>query len=312
MTARWVIGRGLLGGAISARFSDDVFRWPIRWADPDTSSTDLTDGLAAFLTDDPNDWEIYWSAGAGVTGTPQAVLRDEVAVFDRFLGSVKALGDPRLAVGRLFLASSVGGVYAGNPTPPFTETSAVSPLSPYGSAKAEMESAARRLSEQHGLRTFIARVSNLYGPGQDLSKGQGLISVIAKTYLTRSPASIFVSMDTIRDYIFVEDCAKVVIASMSRLADGTPGSSVTKIVGSSVGTTIGALTGEFNRVLRRRPLIVLGSGNASGQARDLRVRSAVWTDLDSLVSTTLPAGINATFSSLLTSAIQSHTRSSVS
>jgi UDP-glucose 4-epimerase len=55
--------------------------------------------------------------------------------------------------------------------------------------------------------------------------------------------------------------------------------------------SIAAIIGEYSRLRRKRPLVVIRAGSAVGQAPDLRVRSTVWTDLDGLVRTTLPEGL---------------------
>lgn len=295
---RWVIGRGLLGRAVERELGGEVFTTDVRWSDEDACIADLRDGLDAFGASDAAEWEIYWCAGAGVTSSGRSVFDREIRVFATFVDSLSRLPGGAAARGALFLASSVGGAYAGNRRPPFSEFSPARPLSPYGEAKLRMESIVRECSEATGMRSFIARITNLYGPGQDLTKGQGLISTIARTYLTGQPASIFVPLDTIRDYLFVTDCARVVVRGTAKLRSSPPAACVLKIVGSASAVSIGALIGEFSRLRRRRPLIVLGAGNASGQAPDLRVRSVVWTDLDDAVSTTLPEGIAATFESL--------------
>ena len=68
-----------------------------------------------------------------------------------------------------------------------------------------------------------------------------------------------------------------------------------KILASGRSTTVAELLGVFARVSRRRPPVVLGdSPSRKFQVRDLRLRSMVWTDLDRLVTTTLPVGIDAT------------------
>ena len=68
-----------------------------------------------------------------------------------------------------------------------------------------------------------------------------------------------------------------------------------KIVGAMNAVSIGALLGEVARVRRRPVPLVLGQGDSTGQASDLRVRSEVWTDLDGLVATTLPEGLGALY-----------------
>lgn len=294
-TSEWIIGRGLLGSAIISQLGDAVFTTPVTWADAEQSRQDLRDGLARFLAGAEGRWSIYWCAGRGVTSTPREVMLSEAAVFRSFLDDIAALPRDVLDRGHLFLASSVGGAFAGSASPPFTEDTVPVPLSAYGETKLIMEQSLRDMAERHGLRGFIARITNLYGPGQDLGKGQGLISVIVESYVTGRPVSIYVPLDTLRDYIYVDDCATVIIAGMKRLAAEPSGRVVTKIVGAMDALSIGAIMGEMSR-LRRKPVpVVTGQGNSTGQASDLRVRSIVWPELDSLVSTTLPAGLGAIY-----------------
>ncbi|WAB81873.1 NAD-dependent epimerase/dehydratase family protein [Microcella daejeonensis] len=300
--AELIIGRGLLGRAVLERLRPGTPAASVRWGDADQAVDDLVAAANAVIASARGGWQLYWCAGAGVTATSAEALETEVAVFRRFLTELEDLPEQVRHRGTVFLASSVGGAYAGAGSPPYDEHSPTRALSPYGVAKLKMEQALADSSASSGIRSFIARITNLYGPGQDLSKGQGLISTIARTYITNQPASIFVPLDTIRDYVYAADCAAVIVAGVARTRGLGPGSSVVKVIGSSHAVSIGALVGEFGRLMRRPPLIVLGAGNASGQAPDLRVRSAVWPDLDALISTTLPEGISRTHRSLLRSA----------
>ena len=293
---RWIIGRGLLGSAIEESRPDAPFRAVIDWSTPEASVRDLSAALDRFSRAvGDGEWEIYWSAGRGVTSTPRAVMEVEADVFEAFLTRVDSVLGGRAERGRMFLASSVGGAYAGSAEPPFTESTPPHPMSAYGEVKLRMERALQDTATRSGVRAVIARVTNIYGPGQDLGKGQGLISVIVESYVTGRPVSIFVSLDTLRDYIYVTDCARVIDAAMTRVAGEAAGTTVVKIVGAMNALSVGAIIGEISR-LRRKPVpIVLGQGSAAGQASDLRVRSEVWPDLDGLVSTTLPEGLGAIY-----------------
>ncbi|GAA2003944.1 NAD-dependent epimerase/dehydratase family protein [Microbacterium ulmi] len=299
---RWVIGRGLLGAEIVNVRRDVPFHAPIDWSSPDATVRDLRAGLKRFgdLVGD-GAWEIYWSAGRGVTSTPMSVMELEADVYEAFLDEARVAMAANSSQGRMFLSSSVGGAYAGSSHPPFTESTPPRPLSAYGEVKLRMEGSLREAVASAGWRGLIARVTNIYGPGQNLGKGQGLISVIIESYVTGKPTSIFVSLDTLRDYIYATDCARVIDAAITRVAGEAPGTTVLKIVGAMNALSIGAIVGEISR-LRRKPVpIVLGQGSAAGQAIDLRVRSEVWPDLDGLVATTLPEGLGAIYRAVLAS-----------
>lgn len=294
-TSDWVIGRGLLGSAIASQLEGAPFAADVRWGDPEQSRRDLRDGLARFVASVDGPWTVYWCAGRGVTSTPREVMLSEGAVFQDFLDAISELPPQVAERGCVFLASSVGGAYAGSSSPPFTEDTPPVPMSAYGETKLAMEQSLRDGAARGGFRGLVARITNLYGPGQDLGKGQGLISVIVESYVTGRPVSIYVPLDTLRDYIYVDDCARVAVAGMSRLRREPPGTVVTKIVGAMDALSVGAIIGEMSR-LRRKPVpLVTGQGDSTGQAGDLRVRSVVWPELDSLVSTTLPEGLGAIY-----------------
>lgn len=297
-TRRWVIGRGLLGRAVARARPDEVYSVAVPWADPPRSVATIHAALGEFAqTDTP--LEIYWCAGRGVTSTPREDLQTEASVFSRVLDAVQEL--PADVRGRLafFLASSVGGAYAGSGIAPFTERTPVAPLSAYGETKLQMETDLRRATADGEWRSFVGRITNIYGAGQDLTKPQGLISALVRGHLSGQPTSVYVPLDTLRDYIYEDDCADVIDAGMRRVAVEPPGTTVTKLIGAMRAVSIGALLSELARLRRRRGPIVLGGGDARGQSLDLRIRSEVWTDLDGLVRTTLPEGLSRVYQAQL-------------
>jgi UDP-glucose 4-epimerase len=292
-----------LGRAVIRARNDVVLDVAIPWEDPHRSELAIGAGITRLIAN-TGPLEIYWCAGRGVTSTPANELAVEVSVFERTLQMLEALpGDvhPRLTV---FLASSVGGAYAGSPRPPFSESTPTAPLSAYGEAKLRMESLLAASTKRAGWRSFIGRITNVYGAGQDLRKAQGLISALVRGNLTGQPVSLYVPLDTLRDYIYEDDCAAVIDRGMLRVASQSPGTTVTKIVGTMRAVSIGALLSELTRLRRRRGPVVLGGGDARGQALDLRVRSQVWTDLDGLVRTTLPEGLSRVYQAQLLDRMQ--------
>lgn len=302
MTATWVIGAGgLLGRAMVReleRRGVPVLTHRIPWTDPAATGPALVEGfrrLRERAGDRP--WRIAWCAGAGVTGTPAQVLAHEVRTVREFFGQVGRGAVP--AGSGLFLASSAGGVYAGAGRAPFSENDLAVAISPYGTAKLECEDAARELAASN-VGVLIGRIANLYGPGQDLTKPQGLVSHICRSQIDGQPLSVYVSLDTTRDYLYVDDCAAMICDGLERLARDRPAVPVTKILASQQGVTIGALLAESRRVFKRAPRVVLGSSPfARLQVRDLRLRSVVWPELDRRSLTPLGVGIRATADDLL-------------
>jgi UDP-glucose 4-epimerase len=284
-----VVGRGLLGGHVEEllRTSDDeVHTVQVPWPDHDAALQALLTA-ASTASRHGDDWQLVWCAGAGVVATRPEDLAAEVRIFDAFVGRLPV--PPR----SMFLASSAGGLYAGSPArPPFDETSPVVALSPYGDAKLEMEGVARRLSGR-GTRLLVGRLSNRYGPGQDLSKPQGLISQLCLAHETRRPLSVYVSLDTLRDYLFVDDAAAMAVAGLDLMSAEPRGTTVTKVLASGRSLSIAMVVAEAARVLRRHPR--LSTRRSPGaQVRDLRLRSVVWPELDAMARTPFGAGLRAT------------------
>lgn len=295
----WVVGRGgMLGSRVEHRLrraGKSVWApaTPIPWGAGPESRDRLAASAGQFRHEAKHGpWSVYWCAGVGVTTSAAAALDQEREALDVLLESLAHnTGQP----GAVCIVSSAGGVYAGSSTPPFDERSATQPLSPYGETKLAMERAATEWAERTGHRVLIARLANLYGPGQDVSKPQGLVTQLVRAHLLRQPLQVYVPLDTTRDYIYVEDAADKIIAATSRLGELAAGSVVAKVVASQQAMTIGAVLGELGRVLHRRLPIVLGSSPVSRfQATDLRLRTVVWTDLDHRGVTPFPAGVHAT------------------
>jgi UDP-glucose 4-epimerase len=300
----WVVGAGgLLGSNVVRALEGDGRIWspavPVPWADPDAAARQLHGAAMDFLdAADGGPWQVAWCAGAGVTATSLAHLERELAFLDALLDGLRTARG-----GTFFLASSAGALYAGSQDPPFDEATPIAPISEYGRVKARMEARVADWAADTGGRAVVGRIANLYGPGQGLEKPQGLISHIVRSQLNRSPISIYVSLDTMRDYVFAQDCGELVRDVLRRLrSDETPeGTVVTKILASHQQVTVGRILSEVRRIFKRSPQVVLGSSpQAALQAHDLRLRSRVWPELDRRPLTPLGAGILATTAHLRT------------
>lgn len=283
----WVVGAGgLLGSQVRRVLGDAAWTAPsIGWRDPDAAAQ-LSAAAKAFRAQAGPQWRVAWCAGAGVTSTGPEDLAREVLALRAVLDG---LGDPE--GGRLFLSSSAGGVYAGATPAPFDEHSPTRPLAPYGHTKLEMEALAARWG---GEGVVLGRIANLYGPGQDIRKPQGLISQLCRAHVLRQPQPVYVSLDTIRDYLYVDDAARLVVGCLARASGVT-----VKVIASQQGLTVGAVLAEIRRVSRRTPRLVLSASNlALVQAPDLRLRSVVWTELDDVPLVPFPVGVRRTLEDL--------------
>ena len=284
----WVVGSGgLLGKSVWRELDADAWRpeHALTWADPTQLSEDLSAAVHAFgarvAADAPRPWAVAWCAGAGVVATSAAALAQETAAFQRFLRLLAAEPTLRARLGSISLASSAGGIYGGCLESSINESTPPQPISPYGQAKLAQEQLFKTwLDGQPHVRGLIARFSNLYGPAQRLDKAQGLISHIARCAIHGSPVHIYVSLDTIRDYLFADDAAHGLVDGIRRVSGDARSAqnSITKIYASEGEVSIAALLGVFRQIARRRLKVVSGLHPTTAlQPRRLRFRSQVWS-----------------------------------
>lgn len=302
-TPTWVVGAGgLLGRHVVAslrRRAAPVLTADVPWQDPDDARAALAEGVRRLEKEAAGGpWQVAWCAGTGVVGSTEQDMACERAAFTALTDHLADL--PGMAGrGALFLASSAGGVYAGSPdAPPFTEGSGTAALVPYGFAKLAMEADVARFAAATGTAVLVGRIANLYGPGQDLGKAQGLVSQLSRANLTGQPISIYVSLDTLRDYVYAADVGDLVAEALPALRErvaGLPVPLVVKVVATGRSLTIGSLIGQSTRIHRTRPRVVVKAPKpGSGQIRDLRLRSVVWPELDAHLVTPMVVGMART------------------
>lgn len=300
-TLIWTVGAGgLLGSALQRAFNSDssIEAFPasaIDWTDPDRAQE-------TFLADAPlfaelaggRPWVVIWAAGHASTSTPQGEAFKELDALQLIVNAVKQY--PPSGTGTFFVTSSAGGIYAGSENPPFTSDSSPHPLSPYGELKLRQE---ELVSQQLGERTrvIIGRLSNLYGPGQNLGKLQGLISQLVVSSITKVPLKMFVSLDTLRDYIYTDDAAQIIL-SLVMGPNWKPGVD-TQVIASGQPVSLGYLIHLAEDIARARiPIAVGAHASSAAQARDLRLIPS-HNGASSQIHTTLPAGIKNVYLDIL-------------
>ncbi|MGA7077473.1 MAG: NAD-dependent epimerase/dehydratase family protein [Terriglobales bacterium] len=306
-TLAWVVGRGgLLGSCVEHEIGSAAWRpkRPFVWSDPDQ----LRESIAAAVQDFRNrlviesrdGWCVYWCAGKGVVDAPADLLAAETETFRFFLDQLDGLlGDQRARTGRVFLASSAGGVYGGSGEYLLTEATPPRPISNYGRAKLAQEELLQDWARTRPtVSTLVGRLANLYGPGQHLDKPQGLISHMSRCLIFRVPVRIYVPLDTIRDYLFAEDAARRIVAGVARLGREAPGGSqhIIKVYGSENETTVSGLIGVFRQIAKRHLRVVLGLNPARfQQPARLQFRSIIWSDEPTLRRTELLDGVSRVY-----------------
>lgn len=295
----WVVGAGgLLGSAVvraaGNRGDTALVSSNIPWSDSSGTvqaiRADARQLLELVRSDPAQRWGIVWAAGHATTASDQQQLDSELAAFRSCLEAINAeLGDVRGGV--FALASSAGGVYAGSDNPPFSSESEPRPLGGYGRLKLQQETAARELLDPT-MNVLVARIANLYGPGQDLGKLQGLISRLALTSVTKEPLTMFVPLDTLRDYITADDAAARLLYWMS--VDDAP--LTIRVIASGRATSLGYLINLMKDITRTATPVAYGMhASAAHQSHDLRLSPDKDAHIRSLAETSLPTGMKGVY-----------------
>ncbi len=298
----WIIGAGgLLGSALARKSDHSHISRSIPWNDPESALEVLQTELARFLAtlahSPGEEWAIIWAAGRVSTASRQDEVNVELATYSAFISMLAAAELP--SRGCFAIASSAGGVYSGSARPPFSSTTSPLPTGAYGRLKmAQEQLASDSLASQ--MRVLHARIANLYGPGQDLRKLQGFISRLAWSAISKEQVNVFVSLDTLRDYIFVDDAAALLLHWVEESLQPQERSISVRVIASGEPISLGYLINLVQDVTRTRIPIAYGSHeSAQSQARDLRLSPDEDSFTRSLTRTQLPAGVKAVYQDLL-------------
>jgi UDP-glucose 4-epimerase len=142
-------------------------------------------------------------------------------------------------VRRVFYISSGGTVYGLPQTNPIDESHPTDPINSYGITKLTIEKYIAMYAGMFGIDYCMVRPSNVYGAGQRLNIGQGVIGVLADHALRGEALEVWGTGESLRDYLYVEDFVTAILALMTykgphrifNISSGK-GSSVLDIIGA--------------------------------------------------------------------------------
>ena len=163
------------------------------------------------------------------------------------------------------------------------------PLGSYGRLHVQCEAEVLTECREHGLRARVLRCATVYGERQRPERGQGVIATFLHRVATGIPIDLYGGGASIRDYIYVGDVARTVVA----LAGRDDGPAVLN-VGSGEGTSLAEVLAMVEAEIGRPAEVI------EHDARDFEVRRIVLdvSLLSGLVTvdrTPLPDGITRTW-----------------
>lgn len=107
-------------------------------------------------------------------------------------------------VKKIVFVSSAGTVY-GKSDQMLDENATTAPFSPYGIIKNTIENFLRFAFEKYQIHYDIFRVSNIYGEGQNIKKGLGIINIVLDKILNNEEIQIFGDGKNVKNYIYIQD-----------------------------------------------------------------------------------------------------------
>jgi len=144
-------------------------------------------------------------------GTNRTNLTGTITIFDRARAANSRAPLP-------VVYASSAAVYGDAEAMPISETSALHPLTAYGADKLASELHGQVAWSVHRVPTIGLRFFNVYGPRQDPSSPySGVIAIFASQVARRGQIKIFGDGTQTRDFIYVGDVVRHLLAAMSEL-----------------------------------------------------------------------------------------------
>lgn len=285
--AVWVLGaRGMIGRALTealAATSGTIDATPAR---PCAFTTEVPwqdrEAVPAALQQAAQDYRtslgglaptIVWAAGTAVIGSDVEAHATERAAFGSSLDALRTVFAPTVPTGHLLLVSSAGGVYAGSRDAPFDERTEPVPLSEYGRSKLAQEEQAIRLARDLGWTVTVARVANVYGLRQSVTKQQGIVSRLCRAAVFGETVDIFVPEGTARHYVHATDVGRM-LARQLDVAKDDPGANRVRVISAGSAVTLRQLVDTVTAVSAQDlPVTFRASAQAEDHGVDLQLAS---------------------------------------
>jgi UDP-glucose 4-epimerase len=190
---------------------------------------------------------------------------------------------------RKVIFASSGATFGTPDKLPITDDTPQHPTSPYGITKMVAEDYLRFYKASRDLDFTALRYGNVYGPRQDPNGEAGVISIFIGKFLAREPVRIDWDGEQTRDYVFVEDVARVNLAALDR------GSGGCYVIGTGVRTSVNQIYHQLVELTGFEAPVERGP-QRPGDARDAQFDATrARSELEWTPETALPEGIRATY-----------------
>lgn len=149
---------------------------------------------------------------------------------------------------RVLFVSTGGALYGPTGGRPVTEDAPLSPWSGYAAGKAAVEAFLSAFCHQHDRAAVVLRPANVYGPGQPVRPGFGIVPALLHATTADRPVELYGGGAAVRDFLYVADFVELCL----RLLDGpTPPGVRTFNAGSGEACSIERLCALVEQVTGR-------------------------------------------------------------
>lgn len=145
------------------------------------------------------------STPAGAAADPERALQGSLGPVLATLESAAEAGVPRAVI-----ASSGGTVYGAGAPIPTSENAPLEPSSLHGVNSLAAEDFASYYGRERGMAVSVLRFSNVYGPGAQARRGQGVITAWTRALARGRPVTLIGPETARRDFVFSTDAAAAV------------------------------------------------------------------------------------------------------
>lgn len=290
-------GAGFLGRAVIERLIEDI-RWQVHVL-ARKQYTDLPQEVV-FHQGDQGDsalvrplleqcsFVIHLAAAAIPADTVWTPLREVEA---NLLPALRFLECAQDFPGNRYVYVSSGGAIYGNALFA-SELTPLRPTSYHGCSKVALEGFFGVLGQRFPGCLTILRPSNVYGPGQALRSGFGVIRTLLERARDGGCVTVFGDGSAVRDYLFIDDLVAACLAAMH----GTAG---TYNIGAGRGTSLNTLLSLIEQVTGCHLQVERKPARASDVAQiGLDIRAAC-EHLEWIPAVALEEGLRRTWGSLL-------------
>lgn len=186
------------------------------------------------------------STPGSTQGNPMAELNNNLVAT---LALLKALQQAPQC--ELLYLSSGGTLYGDTHAHAAVEQDPIRPKSYYGAGKAAAEQFIQAYAAQFGRTATLLRPSNLYGPGQTVRSGFGVVPTAFDRIQTQAVFTIWGDGTAVRDYLYIDDFIAICLAVIDQhKKNGCMVYNVASGIGISLNTLLATIQTVTQRPMR--------------------------------------------------------------